>query len=348
MNNDLTGEIWRNGMTYPKNFMKWIQRSTLTSISIAVMIIPSISRAQDPLHCEQIVGFTQSFGARLDGMKRVKLAETRWQSTTPDFAGEMDCSIEGDEQLSCNEAWTPEGKHVAERAETVLKTILRCLTREWQLTSRRRGNNRAISIIWRPDVPVEFEIGLQSRQVPVRQESADSSTVLGEAPKKTLEWRRSLLITGLKAPAANAAAMAWQSDANKLCNDVRAVLASGRDAFSSIKKAKIDDDKWSTDFQLHGFGGCNIYALSEESSYYSCQSEPIDSLSQVRAAQDTLKTSLTACLDIEWRSARRARGNAMWIVELTEPSDRVSAEIRTREKRTGDFRLILDINSNAP
>ncbi len=118
MNNDLTGEIWRNGMTYPKNFMKWIQRSTLTSISIAVMIIPSISRAQDPLHCEQIVGFTQSFGARLDGMKRVKLAETRWQSTTPDFAGEMDCSIEGDEQLSCNEAWTPEGKHVAERAET--------------------------------------------------------------------------------------------------------------------------------------------------------------------------------------------------------------------------------------
>jgi hypothetical protein len=251
-------------------------------------MIPRVLSAQDVAHCEQVVRFTQSFAVTLDSMKRLQLAASRWQSTTPDFAGTMDCSIDADEQLSCAEAWVLDGKPAAERAKAVSKTIVRCLGREWQSTARRLGDDRAALIIWRPDLRVEFEVGLQSREVVVRQESADSTTVLGEAPKTTLEWRHSLLITGLKAPTTNAATMAWQSDANRLCEDVRAVVASARDDFSSIKKAKNSNDTWSTDIQAHGFGGCDV-----RRNYYSCESEPVDSLSQLRAGQDALAASLT-------------------------------------------------------
>jgi hypothetical protein len=338
-----TGERWGKGKACSNKFVLCIRRTTQASIYVAALMIPRVLSAQDVAHCEQVVRFTQSFAVTLDSMKRLQLAASRWQSTTPDFAGTMDCSIDADEQLSCAEAWVLDGKPAAERAKAVSKTIVRCLGREWQSTARRLGDDRAALIIWRPDLRVEFEVGLQSREVVVRQESADSTTVLGEAPKTTLEWRHSLLITGLKAPTTNAATMAWQSDANRLCEDVRAVVASARDDFSSIKKAKNSNDTWSTDIQAHGFGGCDV-----RRNYYSCESEPVDSLSQLRAGQDALAASLTACLGNDWRSARRAYGDATWVIYLTESTDRVSAEIRTRRTRTGDLRIILDINSNAP
>ena len=218
------------------------------------------------------------------------------------------------------------------------------------MANRRVGADRVLVIVWRPEGRVEFQVGLESRKVAARQgtAAADASTMIGEAPKTMLEWRSSLVITGMQTPAANAAALASRSDVDKLCQDVRTVVASGRDDFATIKKAKIDDDTWSTEIRLHGFSNCDISALSSKSSYYSCHSKPVDSLSQLRADQDALAAALSTCLGSEWRMTRRARGDGLWNVELAEPTDRVSAEVRARRRRTGDLYLVLDINSNAP
>lgn len=313
-------------------------------LSVAAGSMPTAAFSQEAGQCEQITTFSKSVRASLESLKDASIGVNRWAARSPAFIGASDCTVEGDEQLRCADAWDANGKETATRADGSAKAIARCLGSEWQSSGRRISDNRAITFTWNPQTQVEFQVALESRSVPVQRGASGASTLLGEEPDARLEWRRTFLLT-VPNTSSTAAQMSWQSDEARLCSDLRAVVASGVEEFTSMKLVQTGEFEWDSKVSLYGFRSCDITRLTSKTIYYSCSSEPLESVSKVLAGQTALESTILTCLGKSWSSAKRPRGDGLWTAVLAEPGENVSVELRGRRSSRGNMLIVIDVNA---
>ena len=112
-----------------------------------------------------------------------------------------------------------------------------------------------------------------------------------------------------------------------------------------MKLVQTGEFEWDSKVSLYGFRNCDITRLTSRTIYYSCSSEPLESVSNVLAGQAALESTVLKCLGGKWSSAKRQRGDGFWTAELAEAGKNVSVELRGRRSSRGVMLIVFDVNA---